>query len=29
MKVPLKGGVDCDLHPATPNIAALLPYLSD
>jgi uncharacterized protein len=29
MKVPLKAGVDCDLHPATPNIAALSPYLSD
>jgi predicted TIM-barrel fold metal-dependent hydrolase len=29
MKVPLKGGVDCDLHPATPNVAALAPYLSD
>ncbi len=21
------GGIDCDLHPAVPNIAALLPYL--
>ena len=29
MKVPLQGAVDCDLHPATPTMAALLPYLSD
>jgi uncharacterized protein len=27
MKVPLKGGVDCDLHPAMPSAKALLPYL--
>src|SRR3954468_2322652 len=29
MKVPLQGAVDCDLHPAPPTAAALLPYLSD
>src|SRR5580658_8169720 len=23
------GGIDCDLHPAVPNIKALYPYLSD
>jgi predicted TIM-barrel fold metal-dependent hydrolase len=27
MKVPLKGAVDCDLHPAMPSAKALLPYL--
>ena len=27
MKVPLQGAVDCDLHPAMPDVAALLPYL--
>jgi predicted TIM-barrel fold metal-dependent hydrolase len=29
MKVSLQGAVDCDLHPAMPNVAALLPYLDD
>jgi hypothetical protein len=29
MKVPIKGAVDCDLHPAIPDVAALLPYLPD
>lgn len=29
MKVPLTGAIDCDLHPAMPNIAALLPYLDE
>jgi predicted TIM-barrel fold metal-dependent hydrolase len=29
MKVPLNGAVDCDLHPAMPSAAALLPYLDD
>jgi predicted TIM-barrel fold metal-dependent hydrolase len=24
-----RGGVDCDIHPAVPNLKALLPYLSD
>jgi uncharacterized protein len=23
------GGIDCDIHPAVPNLKALLPYLSD
>ena len=23
------GGIDCDLHPAVPNLKALLPYLAD
>jgi predicted TIM-barrel fold metal-dependent hydrolase len=27
MKVPVKGGVDCDVHPAMPSAKALLPYL--
>jgi uncharacterized protein len=27
MKVPLKGAVDCDLHPAMPSAKTLLPYL--
>lgn len=26
---PLKGAIDCDLHPDTPPVAALLPHLSD
>jgi predicted TIM-barrel fold metal-dependent hydrolase len=29
MKIPLKGAIDCDLHPALPPTAALLPYLPD
>jgi predicted TIM-barrel fold metal-dependent hydrolase len=29
MKVPLTGAIDCDLHPAAPSVAALLPYLDD
>lgn len=29
MKVPFKGAVDCDLHPAPPSVAALLPYLDE
>jgi predicted TIM-barrel fold metal-dependent hydrolase len=29
MKVPFKGAVDCDLHPAMPSVPALLPYLDD
>lgn len=28
MHVP-PGAIDCDLHPAVPNLQALLPYLSD
>jgi len=27
MRVPFKGAIDCDLHPALPPTAALLPYL--
>ena len=27
MNAGLAGGIDCDLHPAVPGIAALLPYL--
>ncbi len=26
---PFAGAIDCDLHPAVPSMAALLPYLSD
>ncbi len=29
MKVPFSGGIDCDLHPAVPDVAALAPYLDD
>ncbi len=29
MKVPFRGGIDCDLHPAVPDVAALMPYLDD
>ena len=29
MSVIETGGIDCDLHPAVPNIKALHPYLSD
>ena len=29
MKVPCKGAIDCDLHPAMPSATALLPYLDD
>jgi len=29
MKVPFAGAIDCDLHPAMPSAAALLPYLDD
>jgi hypothetical protein len=25
----LRGGIDCDIHPAVPDIQALLPYLED
>ena len=27
--VSTAGGIDCDLHPAVPNMAALLPYLDE
>ena len=29
MKLPYAGAIDCDLHPAMPSAAALLPYLDD
>jgi predicted TIM-barrel fold metal-dependent hydrolase len=29
MRVPLPGAIDCDLHPAMPGVAVLLPYLDD
>jgi uncharacterized protein len=29
MKVPYPGAIDCDLHPAMPSAASLLPYLDD
>ena len=29
MKVPFAGAIDCDVHPAMPGAAALLPYLDD
>jgi uncharacterized protein len=29
MKLPFSGAIDCDLHPAMPATAALLPYLDD
>jgi predicted TIM-barrel fold metal-dependent hydrolase len=29
MRLPIKGAIDCDLHPAAPSIKALMPYLDD
>jgi uncharacterized protein len=29
MKIPIAGAIDCDIHPAVPRVAALLPYLDD
>ncbi len=29
MRVSTLGGIDCDVHPALPGMAALLPYLDD
>jgi hypothetical protein len=29
MKLPIAGAIDCDLHPAVPDVAALMPYLDD
>jgi len=29
MKVPFAGAIDCDVHPAVPDVAALKPYLDD
>jgi uncharacterized protein len=27
MKLPIEGGIDCDVHPAPPGMRALMPYL--
>ena len=29
MKLPFRGAVDCDIHPAAPPMSALLPYMTD
>jgi uncharacterized protein len=29
MRVPIAGAIDCDVHPAMPAMAALLPYLNE
>jgi hypothetical protein len=29
MRLPLRGAIDCDLHPAPPGVAELLPYLGE
>ncbi|GLR87532.1 amidohydrolase family protein [Bradyrhizobium iriomotense] len=29
MKIPFAGAIDCDLHPPTPSMAQLVPYLDD
>lgn len=29
MPAIVSGGIDCDIHPAVPNLKALLPYMSD
>lgn len=29
MKLPITGAIDCDIHPALPSTAALLPYLDE
>jgi hypothetical protein len=29
VQVPRIGGIDCDIHPALPSLASLLPYLPD
>ena len=29
MTSTIKGGVDCDVHPAVPHLTSLLPYLND
>src|SRR5713226_250245 len=29
MKIPHAGAIDCDLHPAMPSVAALMPYLDE
>ncbi len=29
MTLLLRGGIDCDIHPAVPSLKALLPYLED
>ena len=27
MTLPIKGAIDCDIHPGMPSTSALLPYL--
>ena len=29
MKLPFRGAVDCDIHPAAPPMSALLPHMTD
>lgn len=29
MKIPYAGAIDCDVHPAVPNVSVLLPYLDE
>ncbi len=29
MTMPMQGAIDCDIHPAVPNLAALLPYVEE
>jgi predicted TIM-barrel fold metal-dependent hydrolase len=29
VKLPIKGAIDCDLHPTPPSVDALLPYLDE
>ncbi|MFL6825008.1 MAG: amidohydrolase, partial [Bradyrhizobium sp.] len=29
MRSTIKGGVDCDVHPAVPHLTTLLPYMND
>src|SRR4051812_15423217 len=29
MTSTIKGGVDCDVHPAVPHLTSLLPYMND
>src|SRR5215475_10984729 len=29
MKIPIAGAIDCDLHPAVPDVAALMPHLDE
>ena len=29
MQLPIQGAIDCDIHPALPSTAVLLPYLDE